>query len=270
MNQTKSKTLLSVPAFKRRIHIIPINPDKDNLDEVCMPLITMKTDKVYLMITTNAKLGDPERIESGIHERIKDTTNAEIIRFGHFVPTDNLYGIIHEYRKIISAEDGNDIYICIGSGSYISAVAGMMTAGMYSSEKDPNLKATGYPRRVLPYMVKQDEIVIMPPDITIDVPPYYLIEALSVIAKLEEKCKECHETLTINMFAKGLEGIGIAIPGGNIAPGTLANLYNTLNRRYIKPLLALGYIYIEAPATNKKKISLTEKGKNALIAFWMT
>ncbi len=258
------------PDYARRVHIVPVGFD---IDRAYMPLINMEADKVYLFAETTDKAETIEYFIEEITKNLKKQSKPiEIERRGKELSEIELYTTLREYRKIIDEEKDNQIFINVSTGTKIHAIAGMIASMIF---KDDNKKIMPYyvvpesytnrPEEKDQYSVGCKEIKTMP-NYRIEKPPEDIIKVLAIIEKLERE----GEILTQKIIVKRLEKEKITLTTKenqhkntkNDVPN--AAKYNALQRKYIIPLTAWGYIKV-IDKQNRKRIEITKEGKNALM-----
>lgn len=230
----------------KRIHIAPVGYEEDRIVE---PILVNKADKVWLL-TNYPDEKEALKFLKEVERRLEENN----IKFQR-KKTDifNMIDVLQKMNEILKIENGNDIYVNISSGSKITAVALALGCMMWQ----------GKPYYVKPEDYKlhrtiEDPISTGVKDIfrinlfPIDIP---VIEHLDILSKI----KKSNEKVTRKKL------IDFLIDQGKIKEkSSLQAKYNLLSRKYLKPLLDMGYIEFDEI---ERLIVLTSDGSAALKIF---
>lgn len=229
--------------FRRRIHIVPVGFE---IDRVIEPLIRFKADKVWLVVEENVENGEANYHYQEIKRKLEELEISFEERRCQFRA---LFELLNEYRIIIEKEHENEIFINVSTGNKIEAIAGMMAAMMFQSEK---VSVTPY--YIIPekYEIKPKEKeqftsgfkdIIQLPTYTIERPKEHLIAALKII---QENGTSSKKQLIELFVRKAL----IVIERSNHSESAK---HSQLNKKFLDPL------------NEKKFIEITGKGRSARI-----
>jgi len=109
-----------------RIHIVPVGYDSTRITE---HLIRKKADRVYFVRHAKDKKSPYfDFIKNELKTKMK-TLEAEEV----FVNIWDLYDCLEKFRKIVSKEKGNHIYVNVSTGSKITSIAGMLTSMLFEN-----------------------------------------------------------------------------------------------------------------------------------------
>jgi len=167
--------------FKLRVHIVPVGFE---IDRVIEPLIQFKADRVWLIVEENIEQGDANYHYQEIKRKLK---KMKIDFDERRCQLRALFDLLNEYRIIIEKEQEHEIFINVSTGNKIEAIAGMMAAMIFHSDK---VSVTPYYAVPENYEIKPKEKeqftsgykgVIQLPNYTIERPKPHLIAALKLI-----------------------------------------------------------------------------------------
>ncbi len=238
--------------FKHRVHIVPIGFE---IDRVIEPLIRLKADRVWLIIEKDIESSEANYHFQQIITRLKEMNLHYDLRRCEFLA---LFDLLNEYRIIIEKEHEHDIFINVSTGNKIEAIAGMMAAMIFHSEK---VNITPY--YVIPekYEIKPKEEqltsgykeVIQLPNYSIERPQEQLISALKIIKSRGNSSKN----QLIDDFKKH-QLIKIENPDH-----TKAAEHSQLNKKYLERLLERKLIEINGKG-RASRVKITKDGENIL------
>lgn len=242
---------INVPYYSRRIQIILAKPSNAYTRHgvtfntiIKLPAI-MKADKVYLI--TNCQKYVSNFIDA-TQTRISESRKVdfEVIRGSY---TEDLYYAIGILRRIIESERGNQIFINLPYSSHIWIAAGIIATMLFSDDD----KKT----EIIPYYLTVDsEVRTIPIEFGIQKPSEEILDALSALAEI----KNTGDKITKTVLIKSLIGKGCKLPDES---SPTAATHNMVQRKYLDPLMELGYI-VSSGSDRRKEYSITEKGMNAL------
>jgi hypothetical protein len=239
--------------FKLRVHIVPVGFE---IDRVIEPLIRFKADKVWLIIEENIEKGEANYHYQEIKRRLKDNNIDFDERRCQFRA---LFELLNEYRIIIEKESEHEIFINVSTGNKIEAIAGMMAAMMFHSDKVSITPYYAIPKK---YEIKPKEgeqftsgykDIIQLPNYKIERPKEYLITALQIIKENGVMSKK-H---LIEIF---LDKQLIVIEKENHSESAK---HSQLNKKFLEPLNERKFIKIEGKG-RAARIKITSEGQNIL------
>jgi len=239
--------------FKLRVHIAPVGFE---IDRVIKPLVELKADKVWLIIEENIEQGDANYHYQEIKKELKKLKIPFDERRCQFRA---LFELLNEYRMIIEVEHEHEIYINVSTGNKIEAIAGMMAAMMFHSEK---VSVTPYYAVPKKYEIKPKEgeqftsgykDVIQLPNYTIERPKPHLISAL----KLIQESKNASKKQLIEFF---MQQKLIVIDKKDHSESAK---HSQLNKKFLDPLSEKKFIEIEGKG-RAARIKISPDGENIL------
>lgn len=239
--------------FKLRVHIVPVGFE---IDRVIEPLIRFKADKVWLIIEENIEMGEANYHYQEIKRRLRDINIDFDERRCKFRA---LFELLNEYRIVIEKEHEHEIFINVSTGNKIEAIAGMMAAMMFHSDK---VSITPYYAVPEKYEIKPKEgeqftsgykDVIQLPNYKIERPKEHLITALKIIKESGVVSKK----RLIEIFV--LEKL-IVIEKEKHSESAK---HSQLNKKYLEPLNEKKFIEIEGKG-KAARIRISPDGENIL------
>ena len=242
---------ITTPHYSRRVHIIPVYKNRNYATE---PPIEMKADKVYLITD---KIKYMSKLTSDITTKLSTAIKQGHIELISARYINDLYTAIGIFRKIIKAERGNQIFINLTSGPQLWCIAGVLATQLFQDDST-EIK----PYYIIPMEPPNTGIQVYPITIPyrLDKPSDDLLHALSIFAELRDNNLKVSKTNIIDLFERD------HLPISNDSR-SLPGIYNALQRRYIDPLMQLGFI--EAQGPEKRRVyGVTESGNNALTSLW--
>lgn len=239
--------------FKLRVHIVPVGFE---IDRVIEPLIRFKADKVWLIIEENIETSDANYHYQEIKRRLREIDMKFDERRCQFRA---LFELLNEYRIVIEEEHEHEIFINVSTGNKIEAIAGMMAAMMFHSDK---ISITPYYAVPENYEIKPKEgeqftsgykDVIQLPNYKIERPKEHLITALKIIKENGIVSKK--ELIEI-FLSKKL----IVIEKINHSESAK---HSQLNKKFLEPLNEKKFIEIEGKG-KAARIKISSDGENIL------
>lgn len=239
--------------FKLRVHIVPVGFE---IDRVIEPLIRFKADKVWLIIEENIETGDANYHYQEIKRRLRDVNIDFDERRCKFRA---LFELLNEYRIIIEQEHEHEIFINVSTGNKIEAIAGMMAAMMFHSDK---VSITPYYAVPENYEIKPGtgeqftsgyKDVIQLPNYKIERPKEHLIKALQIMKENGVMSKK----RLIEIFVQNQL---IVIERENHSESAK---HSQLNKKYLEPLNEKKFIEIDGKG-KAARIKISPNGENIL------
>jgi len=113
-----------------RVHIAPVGFE---VDRIVIPVKQTKADKIWLIVHDNSSEDKSLPYLKNLEQQLKkQKVTVEIARVDRL----NLFATIKTVREIIEQEIENDIYVNVGSGSKIQAIACMMACMTFKSKNN--------------------------------------------------------------------------------------------------------------------------------------
>jgi len=113
-----------------RVHIAPVGFE---VDRIVIPVKQTRADKVWLLVHDNSSEDKSLPYQKKLEQQFKkQKIQVQIARVDRL----NLFATIKAVREIILQETGNDIYVNVGSGSKIQAIACMMACMTFKGKNN--------------------------------------------------------------------------------------------------------------------------------------
>ena len=235
-----------------RIHIAAVGYD---FVRVTDPLIKSKADRVYFI------LHESDRGQSKFLEHIKNELKKKLPSIKtreYYLDIWDLYSCIQKYKKIISKENGNHIFVNVSTGTKITAIAGMLACMSWGASPyyvkfvHPSESAIKKIRRETVF--EKDDL----PVFEINKPNPAYLEILNLIIKQGNKIKKKH-------LIKALEGTIIPKRDEN---GKLLSIQAKHNRlRAILNIMESNFGLVKTGSDVKGYVAITEQGNRAVKIF---
>jgi len=253
--------------FEPQIHIVFNSEEKERITD---PIIESKPNKLYYFKADPSKLKSADEFESYFKENIeilkKKIPTLEIII--KLIDFTDYFHIIQEISKLVKNERSENekckIYINIGAGSKLTAIASIEAAKIWNLETyyvySQEVSLEKGPKH-------SGEMIIRPiKSFPIQKPPENFIRVLKVIEKMIGLGKKFVYKKNL-LYELKKEGLLNLITENPDLKKNKSSEYMALNQRYLNPLeKQLKFINISDDKRNKK-ISLTEEGLNILKIF---
>lgn len=236
-----------------RVHIAPLGFE---IDRIIIPLEQTKADRLWIISNENRAVDQSAPYLEKIEKKCKKIGVEIKIAYADRL---NLFKTIKSIKDIIEQEKNNYIYVNVGSGSKIQAIACMM-ACMILKEYD-NLKPFyAEPEKYAAFEGKQQSFGIKNiaslPTYEIQIPKPKLLEALKIISEHENQKITKKEMARI---ADEKKIITVNAEKENYSQARFASL----DKNIIAPLEnEWKFIEIEKIGRNRW-IKITQEGKNA-------
>ena len=235
-----------------RIHIAPVGFE---VDRIVLPAISMRADKVWLILH-NAS----DDIGGSFSNSICEKLSGSGIEYGfEYADRTQLFDTLRALRIIILKEKKSAIFINASVGSKIQAIASMMACMMFKDEV--NIKPYyAVPKRYEMIPKEQETIglekIVTLPEYKIEIPPEKLVKCLQIIY-ISKGNTITKKELRDQAIAQNL--IHIERPENKEQ-----SAYMALKNNLLDPLL-LKWKFIQIEKVGRRhNISLTEDGMNAL------
>ena len=238
---------------KLRVHIAPVGFE---VDRIVLPAIEMKADKIWLLIHNNPQDDRAKSYEDEIIKKFKKVKiKIEVIKSNR----KDVFKILQAVKQIIMAEEKNDIYINVSSGSKIQAIACMMACMMFN-EKENLTPYYAEPQSYPSYKEKQQSIglknIIELPKYQIQIPERELVQALKIIKDHENK-------ITKKEMARLAEAENLIIVNAREENFEQAR-FASLDKNIIQPLVEQ-WKFVEIEKIGRTRwVRLTQEGINAI------
>lgn len=253
--------------FEEKIHVVFNAKEHGRITEY---VVRSKADRVYYFSHYSPEQSDKNESNQRHNlEVLRETLpSAEVIE--RRVNYTDYFAIIQAISKIVRDEreknPNNQIFINLGTGSKITAIAGLDAAKLwafrpyyvYSHDYDPERNP-----------VHAGEMQLFEiPQFKIDRPDPVLVKALKIIAELGKKNQGMYKKTFIETLDKrGLLVVNSQSKRGNNQTRRKSALYMAANHQFLDPL-ETNWHYIEVSDRRRnQKIFLTEKGREALKIF---
>ena len=249
----RSKLTIDSELSMLRIHIAPVGFE---VDRIVLPAISMKADKVWLLLHNDNTDDLGRSFSNSICERLSEAG----IEYGlEHADRTQLFDTLRALRIIILNEKRNAIFVNASVGSKIQAIACMMACMMFKD--DVNIKPYyAVPQKYETVPKEQETVglekIVTLPEYKIEIPPRNLIRCLEII----------HQRINNTITKKELRDEALA--ENLIRIERLENkeqsAYMALKNNLLDPLL-LKWKFIRIEKVGRRhNISLTEEGLNAL------
>lgn len=239
--------------LRLRVHIAPVGFE---IDRIIEPLVSQRADKVWLITEDAIENSNAKYHYQAIKRRLNELKiQSDEMR----CDIHSLFDLLNIYRIIIEKEQNNQLFINVSTGKKIEAIAGMMAAMIFNTEK---INITPYYVVPKEYKIKPEKgqqmtsglkAIIQLPNYKIERPKEGLIAALHII----------QETGIINkkgLIEKFMEKRLIQIERGK---HTDAAKHSQLNKKYLDPLMQKGFIEIKGRG-KAARIKISSDGENIL------
>jgi len=125
---TKNTVMTSLANL--RVHIAPVGFE---VDRIVIPVKQTRADKIFLLVHDNASEDKSLPYLRNLERQLKkEKVQVEIVRVDRL----NLFATIKAVKEIIEKEIDNAIYVNVGSGSKIQAIACMMGCMIFKSKNN--------------------------------------------------------------------------------------------------------------------------------------
>lgn len=233
----------------KRVHIAPLGYEKER---IYRPAIDESADEVVLL--THAADEDDEQAadcRNAVEQAFDDSGIKYETRECDFF---TLEVALAEFQALIQQHQGDSVYINISTGSKITAIAGML-ACMISGGTPYYVKPEDYGETTVSEGVENTFPVAAYP---IDPPERETTQVLQFIKnRNEEEGKVIKRDL--NQFIAD-EELG---PVSELEREDSNDIYDVVQREFIKPLKENGLIQVQRLGT-EKRLNLTEQGEQML------
>jgi hypothetical protein len=235
-----------------RIHIAPVGFE---VDRIVLPAVSMKADKVWLILHNTS-----DDVGRSFSDSICEKLSGSGIEYGYeSADRTQLFDTLRALRTIIFKEKNNAIFVNASVGSKIQAIASMMACMMFKDEV--NIKPYyAMPKRYETIPKEQETVglekIVTLPEYKIETPPLNLIKCLEII----------HQRVDNTISKKELRDETLAQKLIHIErlENKEQSAYMALKNNLLDPLL-LEWKFIQIEKLGRRhSISLTEDGMNAL------
>jgi len=239
---------LNVPA---RVHIMPVGYE---YERIIQPAEEFRADKVVLLGHEEDTQGDQgtEHLENAITALEKQNIEVRAEECDIF----DLYSSMGAIAELITAHEGDEVYVNVSTGSKVTAIAGMIASMI--------LECTPYYVRASDYddEPKQIDETTELPTYPIDAPYADQVNVMNFIEVMSER-KSPPTKGEIIQFSEYYNQDYIT------RDVSRKEKYRILDAHMIEPLKQREYIR-ESSDGRSKIVSLTEQGRGALEAFqWL-
>ena len=239
-----------------RIHIAPLGFETDR---IVLPAISMKADKIWILIHNDPKQTEALPYLEEIKTRLKQKKiDFEIIKLNRL----NLFSAIKAIRQIVESEKDNSYYINVSSGSKIQAVACTMASMMFH-ENNNIIPYYVEPEKYFPFKGKPQSSGMKNirdlPRYEIQIPDKKLIKALELIEQNNGKISK-------KDLADKIEEIKLIKVGGK-EENYDQTRFATLDKNFIHPLKDKWGFIKQQKIGRTRWLEITEEGKNVKEIF---
>ena len=231
-----------------RVHVAPIGFE---IDRIVMPAAERRADRVWLLVHDNPSedraLGFVDKVRAGLEKAGTEVRTESHDRL-------ELFDIIRAVKRVISAEEGNHVYVNLASGSKIQAIGCMMACMMFNSGRNVYPfyaeARTYHGRGAISSGIREIKDL---PSYEIRIPEARLVDALQTVIGAGGR-------MTKKELASAAEEAGlIKVNSENNAPQAR---FASLDKNIIQPLLGWGFVEVEKVGRTRY-VAATAYGRGA-------
>jgi len=234
-----------------RVHVAPMGYEEKRVYE---PAKRLKADRV--IIVGHIEHGPDSRGESHRSNVREELEDAGIDHETQECDIFDMYQTLGKFSQIITEHENDEVFVNVATGSKISAIAGMI-ACMATQKATPfYVRAHSYETKTPSSLGDYIEL----PRYPIDPPAAQEVEVLNYLKDMEEKGEKPSKGSIIHFGEQN------HLPFITESDVQDKGKYRQLDTHIIEPLQERGYIVTKKEG-RKKVVEITDRGKEALIAF---